>query len=95
MHKKLTWSLPARGLPAAPSIESIAFRVEWQENRRWKAYSNEIEAALSLWLYSIYKKETSNKNAEEEQNKSPDSRESAKDDRKNLKDYGEDPKDNT
>ncbi|RYP04538.1 hypothetical protein DL764_004400 [Monosporascus ibericus] len=37
--------------------ESIAFRVERGQNGSWKTYSDEIEAALSLWLYSVEKLE--------------------------------------
>lgn len=44
--RKFTWSLKAyRG--------EIDFRLERQQNGNWKAYSDEIEAALSLWLYSV------------------------------------------
>ncbi|KAJ3455528.1 hypothetical protein MRS44_017010 [Fusarium solani] len=49
--RKFTWTLPACG------GDSIHFRLERQQNGKWKAYSDEIEAALSLWLYSVNEQE--------------------------------------
>ncbi|KAK5651448.1 hypothetical protein OQA88_12455 [Cercophora sp. LCS_1] len=53
----LTWSIPAAKSLHGPDREPVRFRVERLDNGRWKAYSDEIEAALSLWLYSIYEDE--------------------------------------
>ncbi|KAK2796930.1 hypothetical protein FQN50_009389 [Emmonsiellopsis sp. PD_5] len=52
-HEKssLTWTLnTANG-------ELIFLRTERPEKESWRAYSEEIEAALSLWLYSVNEKE--------------------------------------
>ncbi|KAH7243933.1 hypothetical protein B0J15DRAFT_451668 [Fusarium solani] len=46
--RKFTWTLPACG------GDSIHFRLERQQNGKWKAYSDEIEAALSLRLLGSY-----------------------------------------
>ncbi|RYP78165.1 hypothetical protein DL769_003246 [Monosporascus sp. CRB-8-3] len=46
----LTWSLEVCGKP-------IHFRLEPKHTGAWKAFSDEIEAALSLWLYSVDDKE--------------------------------------
>ncbi|KAF4333350.1 ankyrin repeat [Fusarium beomiforme] len=51
-----TWSLTARWPCGGPNSESIDFLVRL-ENQKWKVSSNEIDAALSLWLYSVYKDE--------------------------------------
>lgn len=52
------WSLPAIGLLGESSHSgSVEFRVERGETGRWRAFSDEIEAALSLWLYSVYEDE--------------------------------------
>ncbi|PNP60634.1 hypothetical protein FNYG_14637 [Fusarium nygamai] len=48
---KFTWTLKACG------GELINFRLERHRNKNWKAYSDEIEAALSLWLYSVSEQE--------------------------------------
>lgn len=46
--KELAWSLPALKKSAdVPSHKSITFRVEAQDGR-WKVFSDELEAALSL-----------------------------------------------
>ncbi|PGH14989.1 hypothetical protein AJ79_02669 [Helicocarpus griseus UAMH5409] len=37
--------------------DSALFRVEKQRNGNWKSYSADIEAALSLWLFSLKKNE--------------------------------------
>ncbi|KAH6716219.1 hypothetical protein BKA61DRAFT_340190 [Leptodontidium sp. MPI-SDFR-AT-0119] len=47
---KFTWSLEVCG-------ESIHFRLKREQTGGWKAYSDEIEAALSLWLYSVHDRE--------------------------------------
>lgn len=44
----------------------IQFRLERERQGSWKAFSDELEAALSLWLYSVYNSE----NSREEDNKS-------------------------
>ncbi|KAH7460498.1 hypothetical protein FOMA001_g19467 [Fusarium oxysporum f. sp. matthiolae] len=49
-----TWSLTAQWPCGGPYRESIDFLVR-VENQKWKVCSNEIDAALSLWLYSVYK----------------------------------------
>lgn len=43
---------------AGPS-QPVAFRVERLGNGNWKAFSDELEAALSLWLYSVAHSEDS------------------------------------
>ncbi|KAH7013118.1 hypothetical protein EDB80DRAFT_364139 [Ilyonectria destructans] len=48
--RKFTWSLKA-------FCGDIHFRLERQQTGSWKAYSDEIEAALSLWLYSVNEQE--------------------------------------
>ncbi|KAF7542176.1 hypothetical protein G7Z17_g11812 [Cylindrodendrum hubeiense] len=47
---KLSWCLEVRD-------ELIHFRLERGQAGSWKAFSDEIEAALSLWLYSIHSTE--------------------------------------
>ncbi|RYP73985.1 hypothetical protein DL771_003296 [Monosporascus sp. 5C6A] len=49
-----TWSLEVSG-------ESIHFRLK-RGDKAWKAYADEIEAVLSLWLYSVDDKEQSQEN---------------------------------
>ncbi|KAK4113209.1 hypothetical protein N656DRAFT_708131, partial [Canariomyces notabilis] len=66
--KKLSWSLSAFKSPDVAGFESIAFRVEAQANGRWKIFSDELEAVLSLWLYFVHKQENSVESKEEEQN---------------------------
>ncbi|KLU85217.1 hypothetical protein MAPG_04247 [Magnaporthiopsis poae ATCC 64411] len=52
------WVLPARYIQsdaqpnAQPDAQSIYFRLR-RDNGTWKAYADEIDAALSLWLYSV------------------------------------------
>ncbi|CAI6089116.1 unnamed protein product [Clonostachys chloroleuca] len=47
-----TWSLKALKSSEGHGRESVAFHVKWHAGK-WRAYSDEIEAALSLWLYSV------------------------------------------
>ncbi|KAK6719619.1 hypothetical protein SNK05_002750 [Fusarium graminearum] len=51
-----TWSLKALKSSGGHGYESIAFHVKWHAGK-WRAYSDEIEAALSLWLYSVDERE--------------------------------------
>ncbi|KAI3321405.1 hypothetical protein HD806DRAFT_523893 [Xylariaceae sp. AK1471] len=46
----LSWCISVSGAP-------IKFRLILQENGNWKAYADELESALSLWLYSVRNKE--------------------------------------
>ncbi|KAK0726114.1 hypothetical protein B0H67DRAFT_480204, partial [Lasiosphaeris hirsuta] len=55
--KEFIWSLPALKPFDAPNREPIAFRVQRQEDGNWVTYADEIEAALSLWLYSVHERE--------------------------------------
>jgi ankyrin repeat protein len=49
--RTFTWSLQTyRGEP-------IHFRLNKPETKTWKACADQIEAALSLWLYSVYDRE--------------------------------------
>ncbi|RYP91054.1 hypothetical protein DL770_002827 [Monosporascus sp. CRB-9-2] len=57
LNGTFTWSLSALKSSKGSGRESIAFRLERGQNGNWKAYSDEIEAALSLWLYSVDKRE--------------------------------------
>ncbi|KAK1770501.1 ankyrin repeat-containing domain protein [Phialemonium atrogriseum] len=57
-HKNLTWSLETHGK------QLLKFRLERQENGLWKAYADEIEAALSLRLYSVNKIKQADKQAQ-------------------------------
>ena len=43
----LSWSLEVSGKP-------VHFRLKREQSGSWKAFSDELEAALSLWLYSTY-----------------------------------------
>ncbi|KAK4124306.1 hypothetical protein N657DRAFT_680317 [Parathielavia appendiculata] len=52
--------------PDVPGLESIAFRVVAQGGR-WRVFSDELEAAFSLWLYSVYKQENGIGDEEEKQ----------------------------
>ena len=68
----LTWSMPAFKSLHGSDREPVRCRVERLENGSWKAYSDEIDAALSLWLYSVYEQENPRdhanlKDAEEEE----------------------------
>ncbi|KAL8336355.1 hypothetical protein RB601_000260 [Gaeumannomyces tritici] len=84
---EFTWSLKALWSLERPEYESIPFHVKWRGGR-WRAYSDEIEAALSLWLYSVDKQENDVEAAKEKKQKeSPDARETQ------GKDGGERPKD--
>ncbi|KAJ4077796.1 hypothetical protein NW761_012114 [Fusarium oxysporum] len=47
-----TWPLKALKSSEGYGCESVAFHVKWHAGK-WRAYSDEIEAALSLWLYSV------------------------------------------
>ncbi|KAJ2906600.1 ankyrin repeat [Zalerion maritima] len=56
-HQALTWSLGVLS-PANVQDEEVAFRVNWDNKLgKWKAYSDELEAAISLWTYSVHKLE--------------------------------------
>ncbi|CAJ0552316.1 Ff.00g062950.m01.CDS01 [Fusarium sp. VM40] len=46
----LSWSLCAQ---FGGKHNPVNFRLERQDSGKWKAYSDEIEASLSLWLYSV------------------------------------------
>ncbi|KIL85392.1 hypothetical protein FAVG1_11348 [Fusarium avenaceum] len=46
----LSWSLCAQ---FGGQNNPVNFRLERQASGKWKAYSDEIEASLSLWLYSV------------------------------------------
>jgi hypothetical protein len=46
-----TWSLKT------PDNSLIHFSLERQGKGNWKAYADEVEAALSLWLFSVDEKE--------------------------------------
>ncbi|KAH6838602.1 hypothetical protein B0I37DRAFT_387349 [Chaetomium sp. MPI-CAGE-AT-0009] len=50
---KLTWHLSFPTSSEDSRNESVTFRVEQLGNGNWKAFSDELEAALSLWLYSV------------------------------------------
>jgi len=67
----LTWSIPAAKSLQGSDREPVRFRVELLENGRWKAYSDEIEAALSLWLYSVYEQENPKKQRDVVKNRKP------------------------
>lgn len=58
----LTWSL--RNVRPGFSSESIPFHVKWKDGK-WKAYSDEVEAALSLWLYSVNERGYSRQSVED------------------------------
>ncbi|KAM7189792.1 Ankyrin repeat-containing domain protein [Rhypophila sp. PSN 637] len=47
---EFTWSLSVSGEP-------VYFRLSRERVGRWKTYSDELESALSLWLYYVNKKE--------------------------------------
>ncbi len=50
--QSLSWTIAVSG-------EAVQFRMEKPLNGSWKAYADELEAALSLWLYSVRNKEDS------------------------------------
>ena len=54
-QKDFTWSLGALW-SGQDDCESIHFHITRREGA-WKAYADEIEAALSLWLYSVDRQE--------------------------------------
>ncbi|KAM5353012.1 hypothetical protein ACJZ2D_017120 [Fusarium nematophilum] len=82
---EFTWSLGAHYLQ--PGVQSVNFRLE-RDDKGWKAYADEIEAALSLWLYSVgelerdkheqeqnqHQQEQNQHQQEREQHKSPGTR---------------------
>ncbi|KAJ4308776.1 hypothetical protein N0V84_011892 [Fusarium piperis] len=47
-----TWPLKAFKSSGGHGCDSVAFHVKCHAGK-WRAYSDEIEAALSLWLYSV------------------------------------------
>ncbi|KAK4144085.1 ankyrin repeat-containing domain protein [Dichotomopilus funicola] len=49
-NENLTWHLSTSSSSAG---SSVAFRVERLRTGHWKAFSDELEAGLSLWLYSV------------------------------------------
>jgi ankyrin repeat protein len=49
---EFTWSLGAHWLEEQSGRESIHFHMKRYDGG-WRAYSDELEAALSLWLYSV------------------------------------------
>jgi ankyrin repeat protein len=53
VNGKLTWHLSVPSSPEDSRSESVTFRVEQLATGHWKAFSDELEAALSLWLYSV------------------------------------------
>ncbi|EAQ91998.1 hypothetical protein CHGG_00233 [Chaetomium globosum CBS 148.51] len=55
--KDFYWSLPALKPFGEPNHEPIVFRVERQEGGNWVAYADELEAAWSLWQYSVHEQE--------------------------------------
>ncbi|KAL8365070.1 hypothetical protein RB595_004064 [Gaeumannomyces hyphopodioides] len=64
---EFTWSLKALWSLERPDYESIPFHVK-RHGGRWRAYSDEIEAALSLWLYSVDKQENDEKESPDDGN---------------------------
>ncbi|KAL2270538.1 hypothetical protein VTJ83DRAFT_2722 [Remersonia thermophila] len=48
----MTWSLPAVDSRGAVPPDSVTFRIE-SSGGRWRAFLGELDAALSLWLYSV------------------------------------------
>lgn len=70
--QNFTWSFPAQGSLDASDRESITFRVDRLENGNWKAYSDEIEATLSLWLYSAHEYESGSEDGSERAKKRED-----------------------
>ncbi|KAF4460127.1 ankyrin repeat [Fusarium albosuccineum] len=51
---RFTWSL---NVNFGETPQLVTFRVDRQEDGVWKSYADEIEAALSLWLYSTKEQE--------------------------------------
>lgn len=59
-----TWNLKvkfASSNGSKPDDDLVRFNFSWDDKRKWKARADEIEAALSLWLYSTKKQETPGK----------------------------------
>ncbi|KAH0553168.1 hypothetical protein GP486_006648 [Trichoglossum hirsutum] len=52
----VTWTMGVRVGVGSP--QSICFDIKRDENGKWKADATEIEAALSLWLYSTWQEES-------------------------------------
>ncbi|KAF5538515.1 ankyrin repeat [Fusarium mexicanum] len=50
---QLTWTLYASFGSSEEQPVPVNFRLKRQDNRNWKADSDDIEATLSLWLYSV------------------------------------------
>ncbi|KAL2117075.1 hypothetical protein VTJ04DRAFT_9243 [Mycothermus thermophilus] len=48
----VTWSLPAIDSSGIIRPDSVTFRIE-KIDGRWRAFADELDAALSLWLYSV------------------------------------------
>ncbi|KAL1839402.1 hypothetical protein VTJ49DRAFT_1533 [Mycothermus thermophilus] len=48
----VTWSLPAINSSGSICPDSLTFCIEMRDGR-WKAFADELDAALSLWLYSV------------------------------------------
>ncbi|WYZ42190.1 hypothetical protein EsH8_V_001085 [Colletotrichum jinshuiense] len=48
--KSFTWSI------RSTDAQTVKFRLT-RKDKRWKAHSDEIEAALSLWLYTVHRHE--------------------------------------
>ncbi|KAK0732116.1 hypothetical protein B0H67DRAFT_549738 [Lasiosphaeris hirsuta] len=73
--KEFTWSLGAHQSLGRDSREPIHFHIKRHEDA-WKAYADEFEAALSLWLYSVDQLE--NGASGEHKGRSPDGRSAEK-----------------
>lgn len=61
MNPHFTWLLKvefAHSHRSEPAAAWVQFHLSWDKRRKWKARADEIEAALSLWLYSTRKQET-------------------------------------
>jgi ankyrin repeat protein len=72
--KELIWSLPALKPSDTPHREPIAFRVKRQQDGNWVTFADEIEAALSLWLYSVHERENPQSSVEGRREKEEDGR---------------------
>ncbi|KAI9147138.1 Ankyrin repeat, PH and SEC7 domain containing protein secG [Paramyrothecium foliicola] len=64
-RETFVWSLPAAYGPGAKTA-NVSFRLT-NENGIWKAEADELDAALSLWLYSVNEKEQGKGNAVSEE----------------------------
>ncbi|KAJ3539079.1 hypothetical protein NM208_g5635 [Fusarium decemcellulare] len=49
---RFTWSLEAKFGESNSQPKTVDFKLK-REKEKWKTYSDDIEAALSLWLYSV------------------------------------------